>query len=414
MDYNGVMTNGEIFIPNPEHEAERLLVVEHALGEGGLIDRHLGWVGTHESPSAAISDTDYGYVPPRFGGDNCGMRPSREPVEFQSLATTTLGLPYDTEYSILVDRVNEVDSGWYAFLEETGLLSYEQVNAMRVAGQGAYRFDTLTEDNLPAYIALLLGKFQAEALAKGVRMPATDEWSTGIWGGEEYGHVLTMNEYGNITGILKSLEHSAGRTSQLRAGIEIALEHVIKVYAYVSWQELSTNYAHVRKAKLFGPVGHALLVRIGQDEAKHHDLYQGVLEQLFVHFPDDTIRTLNSLFRFPGLDMPGKKGIPDFNRRGVRMHNSGIFRPEDVFRAAQSVVKKLGILDENKAIESISTEGHIALRDLRDRFSSSLNDRRRLGKFVLGAQGSTIADLSGFRRTYSKQMGLPQKRTDAA
>ena len=407
------MVTGELFVPNPKLEADRLLVVENALGEGGLIDAHINWVESSQAPSSKVSDSEYGYLPQRFLGDNTGLRPGREPVEFQSLATDTLGLDYDVKYSVLVDRVNEVERGWFDFLVEIEMLSPDEAKVMQKSAEDAYRLDTLTEDNLPAYVSLLLGNFQALAASKGVKMPATEEWSCGIWTAEEGGHMLSMNEYGNITAIIKSLEHSAGRNSQLRAGIEVVLDHVIKLYAYVSWQELSTNYAHARKGKLFGPVGHDLLVRIGKDEAKHHDLYQGVLEQLYKHFPDDTVRTLNTLFRFPGLEMPGSKGIPDFLRRGVRMHGTGVFGLEHAYRAARSVVQKLGILDANKDVIELSPEGQIALTELRERFKLPAVPRKRASKFVLGKTAS-IADLSQARRQYSVKMGLPAKNSYAA
>lgn len=407
------MITGEIYVPDPKFEVDRLLVVEHALGEGGLIDAHLDWVDVSASPSSTISDKDYGYVPQRFAGDSKGLRPGREPVEFQSLATATLGMDYDVAYSALVDRINEVDSGWFEFLAESGLISPEEAVAMKKSAEHAYKVDILTEDNLPAYVVKLLGTVQASALKEGVSLPAAEEWTRGIWTAEEGNHLLSMNEYGNITSILKSLEHSAGRNSQLRAGIEVVLDHTIKLYAYVAWQELSTNYAHARKGKLFGPVGHDLLVRIGKDEARHHDLYQGVLRELFIHFPEDTIRTLNSMFRFPGLDMPGSKGIPDFSRRGVRMHGSAVFGLEHAFKAARSVIQKLGILDENKDIQGLSTQGQIALQELRARFKVPAEPRKRAAQFVLGKTAS-IADISKARREYSKNMDLPMRTIEAA
>lgn len=407
------MSKGELFVPNPKFEADRLLVVEHALGEGGLIDKHLSWVEAKDSPSAEVSDRDYGYLPQRFGGDNTGLRPSHEPVDFRARATDTLGLDYDVAYPELVDRVNEVDSSWFKHLVDVELISPDQGIAMLKAANQAYCLDTLTEDNLPAYVAILFGSYHALAKSKGIKIPASEEWARGIWTGEENGHMLSMNEYGNITEILSSKEHAAGRNSQLRAGTEIELKHVIQLYAYVAWQELSTNYAHARKGKLFGPVGHDLLIRIGQDEARHHNLYQGALEALYIAFPDDVIRTLDAMFRFPGLEMPGNKGISDFARRGVRMHGSGIFGLEHAYKAARSVVQKLGILDRNKEVDGLGPEGVLAREELRERFQSPPAPRKRTAKFVIG-QTLTIADISKARRDYADKTGLPARRYEAA
>jgi hypothetical protein len=409
------MSSGEQFVPDLRQEKERLVVVEHALGEGGLIDNHLRWKDRGVTPSAELNDRQYGYFPQRF--DTCqdapraDQRPSREPVDFQYLATEVLGEPYDADYRHLVERIIAVDSGWYDYLLENGVLNSRQARAMRDAGDRAYRLDAQTEDNLPAYTSTILGGFVALATRHGLGIPATEEWARGIWTAEEDGHKLSMNEYGKITGITATPLHTAGRTSQLRSGMEIKNRHTIQLYAYVDWQEQSARLAHDRNADLFGPVGYALQERIGQDESRHHYLYHAIIRALYDHadgcFRDDVIQTLRSVLMEPA--MPGSKGIPNYDITSAKIHNSGIFGLEHVHQAARMILKKLNLLDEDATPAGLSDAAHAALGELRAKYGPELPEiRRRHGRFVLG-QTVTGRQLAAARRDYAERIGLPAR-----
>lgn len=398
------MSTGEIFVPNPQAETEKLLVVERALGENGLIDTHLRWVGADESPTSGISTREYGYLPQRFNADNTGYRPSREPLDFQDMATTVLGLPYDTPYATLAQRIQQVDTDWFGYLVKASHLDENQADAMKNAANTAYRLDTLTEDNLPAYVSILFGGLKALADKQGIKIPATEEWSRGIWTAEENGHMLSMNEYGKATGIINTPEHAAGRNSQLRAGIEVELQHVIQLFTYVSWQELSTNIAHLRNGKLFGPVGYELLDHVGKDEARHHYIYQSILAELYEIFPDDTLQTLEAVLARPF--MPGSKGIPDFVRRAARIHGSAIFGVEHAYEAAQKVLQKLGVLNPEKDRPGLSQEAVNARTRLREQYGNqTAPERRRTAKFILDSTIG-ITELSQARKAFAKEVGL--------
>lgn len=395
----------ETFIPDLNLEARRLEVVEQTLGEQGLIDRHLRWVEHGKSPSADLTDIQYGHRPQSFSKDSAGMRPGREPIDFQLLATETLGLPYDTDYETLVRRINIVDTGWFGYLVKSELLTEDQANVMQEAAYHAYRFDTLTEDNLPTYVSTILGGFKERAHKYGPKIPATEEWAH-IWSAEENGHMLSMNEYGKITSINTTREQYAGRNSQQRAGMDVELKHTIQLYAYVAWQELSTNLAHGRNGDMFGPVGSVLLGNVAADEARHHYLYYSVLKELYKEFPDDTVRTLHTELMTPF--MPGSKGIPDFLRQSVRIHSSGVFGTEQAYEAARKVLQKLELLDEAKDVSGLSDEGKAALAELREQYRDPLAPtRKRRAKFVLDHTIS-IPDLRQARKNYASSIGLPE------
>lgn len=390
----------EEFIPNPDLEAERLLAVEHALGEGGLIEKHLRFVATAESPSAEVSDQDYGYVPL----DKKNMRPSNEPIDLRSVATELLGEPYDVPYAELASRINTIDSGWLDYIVEVDLVDAVGAKELKTAADEAYALDTNTEDNLPAYVVGTYGRSMYLAKQLGLELPHTKEWSRGIWPADEDGHLLTMNSYGDIEGILATRAHAAARTSQLRSGMEHEATNTIKIYAYTAWQELATFIAHSRNGHLFGPVGNAILGEVAADESRHHFVFMNILKELYNRFPEDTIRTVHSVL-MPPLLMPGTAGIPNYKKRAVKIHHSGIFGIEQSYEAARSVLKKLGIFDESKTPEMKSSEAVAALNELRETYQAEEVEHRHRGNFVLG-QTVKIEDLRALRKQYAQKIGL--------
>lgn len=404
----------EKFVPDLNRERERLEVVEHALGDGGIIDAHLRWVdietqkGKERAPSADLTNVEYGYVPKSFNPEITEMgepRPGREPFDFTDITTSMLSLPYDAPYEQLVGEIKRADRGWYAYLHDQQVVDKPTLEAMITAGFRAYRLHMLTEDNLPAYVATSYGDSKALAQSLGMEIPATEEWSRGIWTAEEDNHKLSMNEYGKIMSITNTREHAAGRTSQLRAGMEVQLDHVIQLFTYVAWQELSTNIAHKNDGELFGPIGHELLSnRVAADEARHHWVYMSVLKELANAFPDDTVRTVHTVLSSPF--MPGSKGIPNYSREALRIHKSNIFSTEHAFQAAKTVIQKLGYLSDNPSTEGLSGEGIVALEQLRANFGEE--PARRRGKpaaFVL-EHTITARELSVHRKNYAVSAGV--------
>jgi hypothetical protein len=404
------VSEAKFFVPDSAYERKRLAVVEDALGRGGLIDRHLHWLPVEASPSASISRIDYGHLPTRFSEEEHpngeSLRPRQEPIDYQSIATNVLGMPYDGPQADLVGRIAQVESEWFQFLIDKQFLSPKQVDAMKRAASGAYTLDTLTEDNLPAYVSALLGVFVNGEDNNGLLLPATNEW-VNIWKAEEYGHSVGMNAHGFNTGLTNSPEHVAGRNSQLRAGMDVELTDVTKTFAYVAWQELSTNYAHKRNGDLLGPVGNALMSEISSDEAKHHKLYLSALDALLQQFPDDTVRVLHDVLaaRF----MPGSRGIPNFRKRSIEIHNSAVFGADHAQNAACSVLQKLNLLDPEAEERFISDEAKIALGALQEAFQDEeVSKRRNNIPFVLG-RTITGKELREARKAYSEMLGLPKR-----
>lgn len=393
------MEIAEKYIPSDGQESDRILIIEHALAEGGLIDRHMKWVETGKSPTAELSDKEYGYLPLRFnipeGEEQSSMRPSREAINFRTIATSVLELPRDTPDHMLSKKVNDSDKGWFRFLVSTQLLTEEEVQAMEIAANGAFTLDMLTEDNLTAYVRPL-DRIMVRAKQLGLHVPAIEEWMIGNWPNEEDGHKLGMNEYGQKMDIISDLAHAAGRSSQLRAGIDIDPKHVTEFFAYVAWQELSTYFAHRRNGALYGPVGNELLSDISADESRHHVLYFDSLKALMVMYPEVVVRTLHSVLKNPY--MPGMRGIPLFKERAAAIDRSAQFGREHSAEAARTVLKKLNLLNPDYDDSVLSDEGKMALAELRDKYLE-LKTYKSKGLFILD-KTLTVVQLSTARKEY--------------
>jgi hypothetical protein len=413
-----------------------IVVIENTLAP--LIDRHLAWVPLDESASAKISDQDYGTMPAKFNDilidSPISIRPKREPVHFEKIASTVLGI--DPNSPNFENRVRQVDghsdlaeavdirfgnttgsasqektNGWYSYLLRNGM-SLPEVRRMKEVSEDAYRLNTLTEDNLPSYVLETMFAVRTAAKELGVVVPALEEWFRGIWPREEDAHKISMNAYGQIRKITTSELHSAGRNSQLLTGSTERPEGVIEVFCYTPRQEFATKLAHHRDGMLMGPVGYQLTKEISQDETRHEDVYTNVLKALLnePQLASIVVKTLAASYR--NFFMPGQDGIPKFFEHSRDFNEAKIYGLYEDFIAAKHVLRKLGLFDkdENKSYINPAGLDEKAMEDvhwLRKKF-----DKDRVpvypstsALFVLG-KTITVEELRKVRRDYMKEMGL--------
>lgn len=399
----------------------------------GLIDRHLRWVPQDESPSHALSAKVYGYLPTRFNQQDAGkpMRPSREPVDFRLIAGEVLGInpesPYFEDSVRDIDGFNdaigqdpkhqitrsngEKDDGWYSFLFSHGFDETEVVEMQRIAKE-FYQLNTLTEDNLPAYVLETMGVVREFAHKWGIKTSALDEWFTGLWPGEEDAHKINMNDYGQIMRYTTSPQHVAGRNSQLRTGTAVRPQDLIEIFCYTPRQEYATKIAHENDSLLMGPAGGSLLKRISQDETRHEDLYTGVLKELVKdsRLSSVVISTLRASYE--KFKMPGSDGIPQFRSHSLSFERARVFGIQEDFESAKHILKKLGLLakDEDGTYKiklDLDEKASEDLQWLRDNFDKEFEPPNRKSKtaFVLG-KTVTKAKLREYQKGYMEHKGL--------
>lgn len=438
----------EVYLPDPTLDRERLELINSTIGP--LIDRHLNWVPVEESPSREIPRRDYGYVPKQFSSpidaapkqtEVCDdeasqrihpveLRPRNEPLDFRFLSGSMLGV--DPERTDFEDRVRAVDgfgelvtpasNGWYSALLRYGLMSKEQIVAMRNSSAESYRLNSLTEDNDPSYVVNTLGLVLPLAQKAGMDVDALIEWFRGIWPGEEDKHKDSMRDYGTIMRLTTSREHHFGQNSQLRAGISVPTKSLTHVFTYVPRQEFSTRTNHHNNGSTFGPIGHMLQSEMANDETNHYDLYTNVLRALYKdeRFTEEVIMIIYQTY--PNFDMPGLEGIPLFVRKAAHISNAGIYGKREDFEAARIVLRRIGMFDRKASKEGIkgsyidppglSDQAAEALASLRETYDSGYEEKppkRSPPLFVLG-KTVTVTELRNARKRYAEEIGINSPR----
>lgn len=413
-----------------------------------LIDRHNGWIPRNESPSASLNDETYGTMPKKIDDElnfpgPFSLRPKREPIHFERLAGAVLGI--DPDSPSFENRVRQVDGhfdlaiatsetpreytgsprveqtdGWYSFLLRSGL-SKESVTAMKRVSEEAYVLNTNTEDNLPSYVLETMGAVKAAADKLGIKVPALEEWFRGIWPREENGHLISMNAYGQIRRLTTSEIAAASRNSQLLTGSTAKPGNVINVFCYTPRQEYSTKLAHSRDGLLMGPVGYELTREISIDEARHEQLYTGVLKAL-LQVPELSSIVIKSLAAsYRNFFMPGQDGIPEFTDKAKSLNEAKIYGLFEDFVSAKHVLRKLDLFEKRRDDAGTVVGGYIdpagldaeaqaELEWLRKKFDKDRQPvfPRTTAAFVLG-QTITEKELRQLRKQYTNER-LPHLR----
>ncbi len=216
----------------------------------------------------------------------------------------------------------------------------------------SYMINILTEDNLPHYTTAISKVAQHSESLTG--------WLN-RWTAEEASHGLLMRDYALYSGLMGSKsavldyqQYQVGRNSQLSTGTEIQIGELSGGLAYVTLQEDATYEAHKREAKLFDEHGKTILEKIASDEARHQNAYGSMEAALLDEMPDQTIIAIQK--RFARFEMPGKKGIPNFDNMALTVAVSGLFDPALINRLQQkhinskkwNIAERRPVTDEGK------------------------------------------------------------------
>jgi acyl-[acyl-carrier-protein] desaturase len=189
----------------------------------------------------------------------------------------------------------------------------DQSSLSRVA-QISFEVNLLTEDNLPSYhheIATAFGRDGA--------------WGTWVhrWTAEEGRHACCIRDYLLVTRAVDPIALERDRMSAMEVGYSAEGKDVVRVLAYVSFQELATRIAHRNTGRLCGdPVADKLMARISADENLHMVFYRDLVRAALDVDPDQTVVAIAA--EVLGFQMPGAV-IPNFNRKSVQIAKAGIY-----------------------------------------------------------------------------------------
>jgi acyl-[acyl-carrier-protein] desaturase len=189
----------------------------------------------------------------------------------------------------------------------------DQSSLSRVA-QISFEVNLLTEDNLPSYhheIATAFGRDGA--------------WGTWVhrWTAEEGRHAGCIRDYLLVTRAVDPIALERDRMLTMEVGYSAEGKGLLRVLAYVSFQELATRIAHRNTGRLCGdPVADRLMARISADENLHMVFYRDLVRAAMEVDPDQTVVAIAA--EVLGFQMPGT-GIPNFARKSVQIAKAGIY-----------------------------------------------------------------------------------------
>jgi acyl-[acyl-carrier-protein] desaturase len=200
------------------------------------------------------------------------------------------------------------------FVGDDGVAWSSEQSSLSRASQVAFELNLLTEDNLPSYHYEIASAFGRDGA-----------WGTWVhrWTAEEGRHAFCIRDYLLVTRSVDPITLERDRMLTMEAGFRADEKDMLRVIAYVSFQELATRISHRNTGRQSGdPVADRLLARISADENLHMIFYRDLVRAALEIEPDATMVAIAA--EVLGFEMPGA-GVPKFARRSVVIAKAGIY-----------------------------------------------------------------------------------------
>ncbi|HZA16072.1 MAG TPA: acyl-ACP desaturase [Pseudonocardiaceae bacterium] len=218
--------------------------------------------------------------------------------------------------------------------------------------QTALEVNLLTEDNLPSYHREIERAFGRDSA-----------WGTWVhrWTAEEGRHAYCIRDYLLVTRGVDPVELERARMQVMQTGYNTQDAPLLRVLAYVSFQELATRISHRNTGRYAeDPIAERLLTRVSTDENLHMVFYRNLVRAALEISPGPTLRAITdevTNFHMPGIVIPGfarkaaliaKAGIYD-----LRIHHDEVIWP---------LLRQWGVFE----LDSLDAEGEKACAELAD------------------------------------------------
>ncbi|MDQ4104912.1 MAG: acyl-ACP desaturase [Actinomycetota bacterium] len=216
----------------------------------------------------------------------------------------------------------------------------------------ALEVNLLTEDNLPSYHREIERTFGRDGA-----------WGTWVhrWTAEEGRHAYCIRDYLLVTRGVNPVELERARMQVMQTGYHTQDAPLLRVLAYVSFQELATRISHRNTGRYAeDPIAERLLTRVSTDENLHMVFYRNLVKAALEISPGPTLRAITdevTSFQMPGIVIPGfarkaaliaKAGIYD-----LRIHHDEVIWP---------LLRQWGVFD----LKDLDAEGDQARTELAD------------------------------------------------
>ncbi|MGH3683934.1 MAG: acyl-ACP desaturase [Pseudonocardiaceae bacterium] len=178
----------------------------------------------------------------------------------------------------------------------------------------AMEVNLLTEDNLPSYHREIERAFGRDGA-----------WGIWVhrWTAEEGRHAYCIRDYLLVTRGVDPVELERARMQVMQIGYDTQEAPLLRVLAYVAFQELATRISHRNTGRHAGdPIAERLLARISTDENLHMVFYRNLVKAALDVAPGPTLRAITD--EVVGFAMPGIV-IPGFARKAALIAKAGIY-----------------------------------------------------------------------------------------
>ncbi len=200
------------------------------------------------------------------------------------------------------------------FVELGGDAWDPEQSGVSVIARTALEVNLLTEDNLPSY--------HREIEHAVGRDGVWGEW-VNRWTAEEGRHGICIRDYLLVTRAVDPAELERARMRTMQTGYAIGDKSLLRVFAYVSFQELATRISHRNTGRYTRePIADRLLARVAADENLHMIFYRNLVTAALQVAPDDTMRAIAD--EVIGFQMPGAI-ISGFLRKAALIAKAGIY-----------------------------------------------------------------------------------------
>jgi acyl-[acyl-carrier-protein] desaturase len=178
----------------------------------------------------------------------------------------------------------------------------------------ALEVNLLTEDNLPSYHREIERAFGRDGA-----------WGTWVhrWTAEEGRHAYCIRDYLLVTRGVDPVDLERARMQVMQTGYHTQEAPLLRILAYVSFQELATRISHRNTGRYTeDPIAERLLTRISTDENLHMVFYRNLVKAALGVSPGPTLRAITdevTNFAMPGIVIPG------FARKAALIARAGIY-----------------------------------------------------------------------------------------
>jgi acyl-[acyl-carrier-protein] desaturase len=157
------------------------------------------------------------------------------------------------------------------------------------------------------------------------------------------------------------VELERARMEVMQTGYDTQEAPLLRVLAYVAFQELATRISHRNTGRHAGdPIAERLLTRVSTDENLHMVFYRNLVKAALCHSPGPTLRAITD--EVTGFNMPGIV-IPGFARKAAQIARAGIYdlriHHDEVI---WPLLRQWGVFD----LEGLDAEGEKARTELAD------------------------------------------------